>query len=78
MYEVFRSIDRGPLEYLAVVGKKKFTDETLPAGAASVIYRVTALRSTQRGPAAFHLVNFGAARGGAGGSVISASTRAAA
>ena len=60
VYEIFRSIDRGPLEYLAVVGKKKFTDEGLPAGAASATYRVTAVRSTKRGPAALHTVFFGA------------------
>jgi hypothetical protein len=75
VYEVFRSIDRGPMVYLAVVGKKKFTDETLPAGAASATYRVTALRSTKRGPAAFHMVHFGVT--GGGGSVNSAMTRAA-
>jgi hypothetical protein len=76
MYELHRGIDNGPLEFLAVTGKKKFTDATLPAGAASATYRVTAVRSTKRGPAALFTVNFGVARGG--GVISATTTRAAA
>jgi hypothetical protein len=77
VYEIFRSINGGPKVFLAVTGKKKFTDETLPAGAARAMYRVTAVRSTKRGPAGSYLVSFG---GGGGGAVVTPTfrTRAAA
>ena len=77
VYELFRRIDGGPMVFLAVTGKKKFTDETLPAGAANAMYRVTAVRSTKRGPMASYLVSFG---GGGGGAVVTPTfrTRAAA
>ena len=78
MYELFRSIDGGPLTFLAVTGKKKYTDQTLPAGAASAMYRVTAVRSTKRGPAGSYLVNFGGNGGGAVSVTATFRTRAAA
>ena len=77
VYELFRSIDGGPMVFLVVTGKKKFTDETLPAGAVSAMYRVTAVRSTKRGPAGTYLVNFGGG-GGGGGVIATFRTRAAA
>jgi hypothetical protein len=48
---------------LASVGTKSLTDATVPAGAASVTYRITAVRSTSVGLAAEFVVNFGAAGG---------------
>lgn len=72
LYEVRRAIvGEGPepgneaFVFLGATGVKSFTDETLPAGAASVIYRVTAIRSTSRGRPAQFIVNFGV--GGVGG-----------
>ena len=44
---------------LAVVGKKQFRDETIPAGATAITYRIQAIRSTKQGDAAEFNVNFG-------------------
>jgi len=41
------------------VGVKKFIDTKIPAGTGCVTYRVTAIRSTRRGPSADYAVNFG-------------------
>jgi len=68
MYEVRRSVDGvggvgvgGPMEFVAAVGVKRFTDATIPAGAATIVYQITALRSTRRGEPAQFIVNFGIA-----------------
>jgi len=62
VYEVSRSVDGGAFEFLGVAGKKKFTDYKLPPGAQTATYRVTAVRSTKRGPVAGYNVNFGVGR----------------
>lgn len=49
MYEIKRQLGNGPVSIIAIVGKKKFYDDTIPAGTASVTYRITAFRSTRRG-----------------------------
>lgn len=66
MYEVRRRVgaaggapQNGRFELLGTVGTKTFTDSTIPAGATSVVYEVTAVRSTVRGEAAQFNVNFG-------------------
>ena len=65
IYEVRRKLHRagepdfGPLDFLASTGKKRFTDSTVPAGTATILYEVTAVRSTRRGPVATHLVQLG-------------------
>jgi hypothetical protein len=60
MYQVGRQIgSTGPFVYVGGSGEKKFVDETLPAGTASVTYRVQAVRSTKVGMVATHNVNFG-------------------
>ncbi len=46
-------------EQVGLVGKKRFVDELLPAGASVVIYRVTALRSTRMGATAEEIVHLG-------------------
>lgn len=59
VYEIWRSIDGGEFTFLNVTGKKRYTDSTLPAGAKTATYRVTAMRSTRRGKAGGHVVNLG-------------------
>jgi hypothetical protein len=59
VYEVQRRIGNGPFNYVGVTGTRSFTDDTLPLGSSSIIYQITAIRSTQNGPAAQFVVNFG-------------------
>ncbi len=71
-YEVLRkSGSTTTFTYLGQVGKKSFTDMTIPAGATPSVYQITAYRSTQRGEPAQFTVNFGV---GGGGSIFIAST----
>lgn len=59
MYEVQRRVGDGPYVFVGSVGERIFADESLPAGSASVVYKVTAVRSTKRGEPALFVVNFG-------------------
>jgi hypothetical protein len=60
LYKVSRQISvNGPFEFLGVVGEKKFVDETIPPGTATVTYQVQAFRSTKAGPVAEYNVHFG-------------------
>ncbi len=59
VYEVQRRIGNGPFNYVGVTGTRSFTDDTLPLGSSSIIYQITAIRSTQNGPVAQFVVNFG-------------------
>lgn len=60
MYHVSRQIGfHGAKEYLGTVGRRKFVDKTLPAGAGAVVYWVKAVRSTATGPEASYNVNLG-------------------
>lgn len=61
MYEIHRSLDGGPFAFLGLAGERRATDRTLPAGTASVVYRITAARSTRRGEPAQFIVNLGVA-----------------
>jgi hypothetical protein len=61
MYQVYRRIgERGQLVYLGSSGKKHFIDQTVPRGAAGVVYSIQATRSTKVGLAAQFNVHFGA------------------
>jgi hypothetical protein len=51
-YYVSRKIGDAPYAPLGITGKRKFIDETLPAGTARVTYKVQAVRSTGAGPSA--------------------------
>lgn len=63
MYHLWRRIEpAGAFEFIGATGKKSFTDDTLPAGSAAVMYRIQAVRSTATGPAELFNVNFGATR----------------
>lgn len=62
MYQIRRKIvgdAHSEFEFLAVVGTKKFADETIPAGTKAAIYEIQAIRSTKTGPVATFNVNFG-------------------
>ncbi len=61
MYDVRRAVDGGPPEHLITAGTRSFRDATLPRGAASAVYEITAQRSTARGRTGVFLVNFGVA-----------------
>jgi len=66
VYQLYRRIGAtGEFTYLGGVGEKKFTDDTVPAGAAQVQYQIQAVRSTSVGPWALFIVNFGVAGSGA-------------
>jgi hypothetical protein len=71
-YEVLRKIGGSTtFTYLGQIGKKSFTDVTIPAGSTPATYQVTAFRSTARGEPAQFTVNFGV---GGGGGMFIAST----
>lgn len=67
MYEIARCIGAdGPLVTLGVAGRKRFIDDTIPAGVRGITYQITARRSTAQGMPARFTVNFGVkAAGGA-------------
>lgn len=75
IYQIARSAGGGPLIILGTSGKRSYTDSTVPAGAASVEYQITALRSTRVGTPARFGVKLGVAGGAA---VASFQTRLAA
>jgi hypothetical protein len=59
-YRVERRLDgQGPAVFLLNAKKRTFTDQTIPAGTASVEYRVTAQTSTRDGAVGGHTVRFG-------------------
>jgi ribosomal protein S11 len=65
IYQIFRRIGAvGEFEYLGGVGDKKYHDTTIPAGTATVTYKIQAVRSTAVGDWAELNVNFGTAAGG--------------
>ena len=65
VYEIARRTGAsGAFTPVATVGERSFTDLTVPAGVASVTYRITAQRSTTSGQPANFLVNFGIGEGG--------------
>jgi hypothetical protein len=64
MYEVWRrdgdgAGGAGAMRFIATAGVKKFVDQSIPAGTASVIYQVIAVRSTRRGMPSTYNVSFG-------------------
>jgi hypothetical protein len=79
MYQVSRRVGTtGAFNVVGASGTKQFLDDTVPAGVASVTYRIVAIRSTAQGAEALFTVNFGVS--GAGemiASVVSAPKLAA-
>ncbi len=82
VYQVSRSLDGGAsFTYIGGTGPKRFIDETVPAGSASMMYKIQAVRSTAVGPVATFTVMFGVSSAGtmmAGVRPRSAPTRLAA
>ena len=71
IYQVYRAVGASEdFAYLGGVGTKKFTDDTVPAGATRLTYRIQAARSTAVGPWATFVVSFGTSE--AGGTSVSA------
>ena len=65
IYQVYRRTGAaGAFAPVGASGKKEFVDATVPAGVASVTYRIQAIRSTQAGTANDFTVNFGVGGGG--------------
>lgn len=72
MYEVRRALGTTrDFQFLGVSGTKRFVDATLPSGAGTVQYLVTAFRSTARGNAGLFTLNLGVS-GGVDASVAAA------
>ncbi|HYE17040.1 MAG TPA: hypothetical protein VEA69_01230 [Tepidisphaeraceae bacterium] len=70
IYQVWRAVGASEdFAYLGGVGSRKFTDDTVPAGATRLTYRIQAARSTAVGPWATFVVSFGTAGGAATASV---------
>ena len=67
VYEVQRKVGTGAFVILGSTGKRSFEDVTLTAAmlaAGSVVYQITAMRSTVRGEPGTFLVQFGVGGGG--------------
>lgn len=64
IYQIARRIGTAAFSALTSVGTRSLTDNTVPAGTASVTYRITAVRSTTTGLAAEFIVNFGTGASG--------------
>lgn len=78
-YEVRRQIgDPGDNVLIGTAGERSFTDDTLPASAATaaggVVYTITAVRGSLNGPDATVLLKFGTNTGGGGMGVSIATT----
>ncbi len=60
IYYIFRRIGpTGPFKFLFGVGRRKFTDDTIPSGTAQVTYRIHGSRSTGPGPTEEFPISFG-------------------
>lgn len=59
IYQVYRRTDNGELKFIGGTGKKKFFDNTLPPGAAVVVYQIRAERSTRVGEWGQQIVHLG-------------------
>lgn len=60
IYQIHRQLDYvGEFVLIGMTGTKLFEDRTLPAATASVVYQITATRSTARGPCARFPVDIG-------------------
>ncbi len=80
LYQVYRKAEgESDYTYIGGTGEKKLTDETVPAGAAQLMYQIQAVRSTAVGPWATFVVTIGTVAGGAmSASVTQASPKLAA
>ena len=66
IYQVWRRLEsETEFAYLGGTGEKKFTDPTVPAGSATTIYKIQAVRSTAKGAFGICTVLFGVGASGA-------------
>ena len=66
VYQIWRNFDGGTdFEYVGGTGQKEWTDTTIPAGTARVMYKIQAARSTAAGPWAVFNLFFGTSSSGA-------------
>lgn len=77
-YQVARRVGAGDCVPIGVSGKRSFTDNTVPAGAASLTYRIVAVRSTAIGQPGEFNVNFGVSTSGAATAMVQPAARLAA
>lgn len=73
-YQVYRNDAgniAGPFTALGVAGAKKYVDDTVPAGATAIVYKIRAIRTTAAGMWATFNVVFGSNTGG-GGAMVTA------
>jgi hypothetical protein len=69
VYNIFRRVgDTGEFAFIGGSGVREFTDETVPSGAALIMYKIQAVRSTSVGPYATFNVFIGT--GAEGGAMI--------
>jgi hypothetical protein len=60
IYQIWRRLEsETEFTYLGGTGEKKFTDTTLPAGSATTVYKIQAVRSTAKGAWGICTVMFG-------------------
>jgi len=66
IYQVWRRLEsETEFAYMGGTGAKNFTDATVPAGSATTVYKIQAVRSTAKGPWGICTVLFGVGAGGA-------------
>lgn len=66
IYQIYRRTDpSAEWSYVGGAGRRKWIDTTLPAGAATVMYRIVGVRSTSIGDGGEFIVNFGVNGNGA-------------
>lgn len=71
-YQVQRRIGAtGEFVAIGACGLRSFVDPTVPAGTASVTYKIQGFRTTAVGPAAEFIVNFGAPSAAGGSTFVS-------
>ena len=60
VYEICRRVDgERAFTRVGTSGTRKYTDDAIPRGASTIVYQVTAIRSTRRGNPALFNVRFG-------------------
>lgn len=62
-YQLWRRLDGGPMTFIATASRRRFVDETIPAGTKTVVYQIQATRLARVGPVAQFNVNLGTAPG---------------
>ena len=66
LYHIYRKVGTAPAEFAFIggSGSRAFTDQTVPAGAPTIVYQIQAARTTAVGVAGEFIVNLGTGAGG--------------